>query len=167
MNIVVLFGSPKKSGNTKKLLDKYLKTINQDENNIDIIYASDLNISGCRNCDVCKDKVFCPIDDWDKVYDVYQRIQACDMLIVASPIFFFSFPSQLKALFDRLQPFYYKRFFRNEPREKIKDAVVLLTGGGQEKDFTRLVLEKQIKVVFDVLDVKQKDFIMELATDLK
>lgn len=165
MKIVVLFGSPKKDGNTKKLLDKYLKTIDADKNNIDIIYACDLNILGCQDCEVCKEKVFCHLDDWQKVYDVYKKIQMSDTVIVASPIFFFSFPSQLKALFDRFQPFYYKRFLRKEPREKIKDGVVLLTGGGTEKDFTRFVLEKQIKMVFDVLDVVQKEFIIELNTD--
>jgi multimeric flavodoxin WrbA len=44
MKVVVLFSSPRKNSNTKKLLDKYLKETEIDGSNVEIIYVCDLNI---------------------------------------------------------------------------------------------------------------------------
>jgi multimeric flavodoxin WrbA len=63
--------------------------------------------------------------------EVYRALEEADALIVATPVYFASVPSTLKALYDRCQPYWARRYVLGEPpREQKRPAGLLLVGGG-------------------------------------
>lgn len=104
--VVGIYGSPRKGGNTDLLLDSALKGCQEHGDNITKVYVRDLDISGCIGCDGCAKTGICVIKD--DMQDVYPFINAADVIILASPIFFYGVTSQLKALIDRGQAMWWR-----------------------------------------------------------
>ncbi|MCM8809585.1 MAG: flavodoxin family protein, partial [Candidatus Omnitrophica bacterium] len=102
MKISYFLGSPRKNGNTFKLLklvDDKLKKIGYKT---EIIYLIDKNIKGCIECFECqkvKDKPNCSIND--DMQKLYEKILKSDCIILASPVFCWSFSWLLKSFIDR------------------------------------------------------------------
>lgn len=106
MKILVLNGSPKKSNsNTMKLTNKFLEGLNSiNKNSVNILNINELRISSCKGCFNCWTRTpgKCVInDDMDMVLKEYLE---SDLIIWSFPLYYFSMPSQAKALLDRLLP---------------------------------------------------------------
>lgn len=102
MNIVILNGSPRRNGNTDMLVDELIKGISESQCHITSVYPSKLKIHSCIGCNSCykNEEHKCVFDDdMTKCYDIL--LQA-DVIVVASPVYFYGITSQLKALVDRL-----------------------------------------------------------------
>ncbi|MEG1835736.1 MAG: flavodoxin family protein [Oscillospiraceae bacterium] len=151
MNILVLFGSPRRNGNTKKLVSAFLKGFSKDDD-IDIVNLFELMPTPCNACGYCKASDGCSKKDLDGFMKKYFE---ADLIVVATPIYLMSMPAPLKALFDRFQRFYEARFKRNIeiPIEKSKKAVILVTAGCDGKIGFK-VIEEQIKSAFSVMNTK-------------
>lgn len=99
--VVVLNGSPRDNGNTAILVDSFVKGASENCE-VEVISAAKLNISPCKGCNVCftrDDKTCCVRDDMDMVME---KLMSADVLIIASPVYFYSISAQLKILIDRL-----------------------------------------------------------------
>jgi multimeric flavodoxin WrbA len=104
MKIFSALGSSRKRGNTAALLEQYLKGIEENHSDIEItnVFIQEKNIEGCRGCNVCKTGKIdnCVIkDDMD---DLYKKFEDSDIVVLSTPIYFFSMTSQLKTFMDRL-----------------------------------------------------------------
>lgn len=100
MNIVILSGSPRKGGNTEILAESFAQGASS-KHNVDFISVRDYHINPCIGCNSCfkRDDQSCiQKDDMQTVYD---KLAKADMLVVASPVYFYGISSQLKALIDR------------------------------------------------------------------
>ncbi len=102
MKITTILGSPRKNGNTAKVLEwveEELRSLGHEVDRIDLI---DLQIAGCRECYECReclDEAGCAqIDDAD---EVFLRMIASDAIVLASPLFSWDFAAQMKALIER------------------------------------------------------------------
>ncbi len=100
--IVVLNGSPRKNGNTSALVDAFIKGAEESGNTVTTFFLDKMNIHGCKGClqggknseSPCVQK-----DDMDKIYPVYKK---ADIVVLASPLYYWNWSGQLKITFDRL-----------------------------------------------------------------
>lgn len=97
--VLILSGSPRKQGNSDILCDEFLKGAVQSGNYVEKIRVSDKNIGYCRGCYACRQNGKCAIDD--DMAEILQKIIDCDVLVLASPVYFYSVSAQLKAVLDR------------------------------------------------------------------
>ena len=102
MLITTLLGSAKKKGNTATVLgwvEEELKSLNHD---VERIYLNNKSIKGCLGCAKCReypDEIGCVQND-DAV-DIMEQMISSEVVLFASPIYFWGFSSQIKALIDR------------------------------------------------------------------
>ena len=124
MKVLILYGSPHECGATRELLDKYLKTL--EDADVTEISAYGVNASPCVDCGACAQSGRCAFSDMD---GIYEAVEQSDLLIFASPVYNLSFPSPMKAIIDRFQVYFSRRFALNlrPPIEKPRQAAVLLT----------------------------------------
>lgn len=98
-NVLILSGSPRKGGNSDLLCDEFLKGAQSAGNNVEKIRISEKNIGYCRGCYACKNSGVCAVKD--DMAEVLQKIIDADVLVLASPVYFYSIDAQLKAVIDR------------------------------------------------------------------
>jgi multimeric flavodoxin WrbA len=98
--IVVICGSPRKKGNTEELVRMFAKGA-AEHNDVEIIYVRDKKINYCIGCDHCKRKEGVCIHH-DDMLSIYEKLKNADVLILASPVYFYGISSQLKTVIDRL-----------------------------------------------------------------
>lgn len=100
--IIILNGSPRKKGNTTALTAEFVNGAKEAGNTVTEFYLDEMNISGCKGCfgggknqeSPCVQK-----DDMDKIYPVYKD---ADIVVLASPLYYWTISGQLKVAFDRL-----------------------------------------------------------------
>lgn len=112
MKIFAALASPNMFGNTSALLSAYLKGIEDADSTAEInnIFLHDKHIEYCTGCDACKSgKIkYCVIeDDMDPYYDM---ILEADVIIFATPVYWFNMTAQLKVFIDRLYATDYDNF---------------------------------------------------------
>ena len=126
---VIIFGSPNINGFTGRLLENFLF----DFPDKDIVTYNAYSISAlpCIGCNACKTRK-CIYRDLDNlIYD----IKRSDNIIIATPVYNFSVPSPLKAIFDRFQVFY------NSPlTDKQRNVHLCITSGRSGKESIPMLL---------------------------
>jgi len=101
MKVTTILGSPKKDGNTAKVLGLFEELITQDHE-VDRINIATSNVKGCLGCHACQtvpDEPGCV--QKDDVLPIFERLMTSDAVIYATPLYCWSFPSQMKAFLDR------------------------------------------------------------------
>jgi len=119
MNTLGIYGSPRKNGNSDIVLDKVLEGASESGAAIQKLYVRNLkNLSGCRECGACEKDGICVVkDDMQQVYPLFED---ANVILLASPIFFYGLTAQAKALVDRSQAMWSRRML-NKPREQWKN----------------------------------------------
>jgi len=106
--ILVISGSPKKDGNTAVLADWLAEGASAQGAEVEVIYTPNLKINGtgCLSCRSCQksDKYECLIAD--DVRTVLKKMSEVDVIVMASPLYFFSASAQIKIIFDRMFSLY-------------------------------------------------------------
>ena len=106
--ILILNGSPKKDGNTAALAEWFAEGACAKGARVEIIRAADLKLkySGCTSCRACqKMKEYgCVIKD--DLQPVLRKMARADVVVMATPLYFFGASAQLKAVFDRMFSLY-------------------------------------------------------------
>lgn len=102
--IVILKGSPRKNGNTNALANAFAETVKKSGTEVIEYNIANMKIGGCRACYSCMTKKECVFrDEFDKI-----AADLCDAdgIIIVSPVYWYTFPSQIKAVIDRLFSLY-------------------------------------------------------------
>ena len=97
--VLILSGSPRKEGNSDILCNEFMRGATEAGNQLEKIRIAEKNIGFCRACYFCKDTGVCAIKD--DMAEVLQKMIEADVLVLASPVYFYSVDAQLKALIDR------------------------------------------------------------------
>ncbi|WP_432664970.1 flavodoxin family protein [Wukongibacter baidiensis] len=128
MKILSVLGSPNKNGNTGVLLEEYLKGIKENHSDIEIknIFLQDKKTSGCRGCDACKSGKIDGCIIQDDMNEMYGDIEASEVIVFATPIYFFSMTAQLKSFIDRM-------YALDSQAWRGKKIVLLTTYGGEDE----------------------------------
>lgn len=102
--ILVLSGSPRKGGNSDILCDQFIKGAKESGNLVEKIYVNKQNIGCCQACYACQATGECFIKD-DMAYILDKMIEA-DVIVMATPVYFYTMNGQMKTLIDRTLPKY-------------------------------------------------------------
>ncbi len=146
-----LQGSPRKNGNTSYLLSAFMNELEKLGAQVKVIEADKKKIIPCIECSVCEKEGFCPLDD-DMNSEIYPLLRQADIIVAATPIFFYSVPAQLKALIDRSQALWARKYRLklNDPNQKWRLGFLLSLGATKGKNlFDGLHLT--IKYFFDAV----------------
>ncbi len=129
MLVLGLQGSPRKRGNTHFLLSTLLEEAERLGARTRTIEIASRNIIPCKELVVCEKKGFCPIDD-DMKSDIYACLREADVILLASPVFFYNVTAQLKALIDRCQMFWARKYRLklSDPARKYRRGFLLAAG---------------------------------------
>jgi multimeric flavodoxin WrbA len=102
MDILAIGASARLNGNSNSLLRAAVASAVDRGATAEVLLARQLDVQGCLGCDGCKRSpdAVCVVDD--DMQRIYARIGECDALVVATPIYFYSMSSWLKAIMDRL-----------------------------------------------------------------
>ena len=125
--IIILNGSPRKSGNTSALVSAFIEGAKKKGHIVSEFFLDEMNIHGCKGCfgggknpeSPCVQK-----DDMDKIYPVYK---GADVVVLATPLYYWSISGQLKCAFDRL--FAVAECDANY-RNPVKDCALLMAAEG-------------------------------------
>lgn len=156
MFVLGIQGSPRKNGNTQDLLSMFMDQTEKSGARTQTLVVREMDIQPCRELIVCEKKGFCPIKD-DMETRIYPLLKQADLIVLASPVFFYNVPAQLKALIDRCQMFWGRKYRLElkEPNAGNRQGFLLACGGsGGKKLFDGL--ELTAKIFFDALSVKYK-----------
>lgn len=167
--ILTIMSSPREQGNTELLLESFLKGIQKtNKHTIDLVMLRDKTISPCLELYGCKQNGRCIIDD--DFNELYDKLESCDRLVIATPIFFFAFPAQLKAVIDRCQSFYVRKYLLDNPILKPEEArrpcYLLALGGSNDKQML-MVAELVLKYFLLSLDMKLEKTLVYRGIDAK
>lgn len=152
LNRLIIVGSPRTNGRSAHLANMLFETCIEEcpDDELALAPVSTLSVAGCTGCDACRDNIaklaelgeeaidddFAPCVIDDDMQEIYEFIDAADEITVVSPVYFAGPPSQLKALLDRLQPYYWT----NARVEEKRPAVLHVVGeGGDPHGFSALV----------------------------
>ena len=99
--IVVITGSPRKNGNSFAMTDAFIRAAEAKGHTVRRFDAAFLNIGGCRACETCfKTGKACSFDD--DFNTIAPAILEADAVVFAMPVYWYSIPSQIKAVIDKL-----------------------------------------------------------------
>ncbi len=135
VQVLGLQGSPRKKGSSDYLLNAFMKAISDLGADVKILNIPSMNISPCIGCGYCERKGVCVIDDDDMAAGVYTNLRDAEVVVAASPVFFYSVTAQLKALIDRTQALWSRkyRFKLADPLAPTRKGFFLSMGGSRGK----------------------------------
>lgn len=118
MKILVLNGSPTPNGNTIALVNAFKEGAESKGHEVNVINVAHKNIKGCMACNFCKRNNGQCVQK-DDMQEIYPQIQNADMIVFASPIYYFIMSAQLESVIHR--------FYAINAPEKAKYSALLLS----------------------------------------
>ena len=139
--IVVLVGSMRKGGNTDLLAQAFVEGANKN-NTVEIVSVADYKVNPCIGCNSCFTREGNQCFQKDDMAEIYKKLKVADMVVIASPVYFYGISAELKAIIDRLHT-----PMRNEFRVK-KLALMLVGAATLPELFDAIKLQYQLVLNF-------------------
>ncbi|MGN0407534.1 MAG: flavodoxin family protein [Bacteroides sp.] len=139
--IVVLVGSMRKGGNTDLLAQAFTEGASRN-NDVEIVSVADYKVNPCIGCNSCFTRKENKCFQNDDMSVIYEKLRTADIVVIASPVYFYGVSAQLKAIIDRLHT-----PMRNE--FQIKKLALLLVGAASLPNlFDAIKLQYQLVLDF-------------------
>ncbi|HVO84127.1 MAG TPA: flavodoxin family protein [Syntrophobacteria bacterium] len=166
MRVLAILGSPRRGGNTEILLDEAIRGAHDHGGACEKVVLRDLKIRPCLEIYQCAKTGVCAIQD--DMQALFGKITAAQRLIIASPIFFYSVSALTKAMIDRCQSLWVRKYVLKLPISPVPDRrgafiSVAATRGKKLFDGVRLTL----RYFFDAIDVAYTDELLVRGVDEK
>ena len=158
MNKVLgISGSPRRNGNTELLLKELLNGAEASGLETELIILGELSISPCTSCDSCQKDGQCVINDDMQL--MYGKLLEADYVVFASPVYFKGVSAQMKALIDRCQALWSRKYILKQKlvspdRPGRKGYFISTSGSVGNNIFSGAIMT--IKSIFHVLDIEYK-----------
>ena len=124
-NILILNGSPRRNGRTNKLVNSFIKGA-EVNNEIIQFHIYDMDIKGCKGCESCRRNGHCiQKDDMGQIYEAFRN---ADVVVFASPVYFWTITGPLKTVTDRLYAILTSKGYG----EFRKESLLIMTAGGAD-----------------------------------
>ncbi len=131
-NILIISSSPRKNSNSHALAEHFAKGAADAGNQVELISLAGKRIEFCRGCFACQSTGRCVIrDDADQIE---QKMQDVDVLVFATPIYYYEMSGQLKTMLDRGNPLYASDYC-------FRDVYVLSSAAEEEEGVDRRAVE--------------------------
>lgn len=125
--VLIISGSPRKGGNSDILCDRFMEGAKEAGNAVEKVFLHDYEISPCMACYGCRGTKKCvQMDDMERILD---KMVEADVLVLATPVYFYSMDGLLKTMIDRTLPRY------TEIRDK--DVYLIATAAAGESKMKR------------------------------
>ena len=98
--VLILSGSPRKGGNSDLLCDEFMRGAQEAGHAVEKIRVAAKKVAPCSACYYCRDHAGACVHK-DDMADILQKMIDADVLVLASPVYFYSIDAQLKAVIDR------------------------------------------------------------------
>lgn len=103
-NILVISSSPRRNGNSDLLCDEFIKGALEAGNKVEKVFLADKKINVCLGCGACYNTSKCI--QKDDMVDLNDKMVEADVIVLATPVYFYSMAGQLKVFIDRCVPRY-------------------------------------------------------------
>ncbi|WP_457551230.1 flavodoxin family protein [Desulfobacula sp.] len=156
MMVLGINGSPRPKGNSVYLMSCFMEEMKAMGNETKVLNAPKLKINPCIGCGSCETKGVCIFKD-DFTNIVLPAIIQADMIVINSPIYFYAFPAAIKALIDRIQVLWSRKYRlkMDEFKGRNRTGILLAAGATNGKDlFDGLKLTA--RYFFDAADIEYK-----------
>ncbi len=151
MLVLGINGSPRKKSNSGFLLDAFLAEAAKLGSEVALIDVPRRDIRPCMEYTVCEKRGTCPIDD-DMAAEGYTLLRRADVVVVATPVFFYNMSAQLKALVDRCQTLWARKYVLKlrDPARHYRRGHLLSVGATRGKNLFDAI-ELSMRYFFDAL----------------
>lgn len=165
-NILIINGSPKKDGNTAKLVEWYVEGVRHACENIEIVHAGlpKFRAKGCTSCRMCQKMPDYECVICDDVKETLKKMATVDVIVFATPLYFYGPTAQLKCVIDRMFSLYKwdntTDTFETPMRGK---SMVLLLSAYEDTGLD--IVEKSFKLIADYSYMKFQSFLVPNAKE--
>lgn len=104
--ILIISGSPRKGGNSDLLCDEFARGAQENGAEVEKVYLKDLKINFCNACYGCRNTGKCV--QKDDMEELLRKMINSDVIVLATPVYFYSVDGQMKTMIDRTLPVYTK-----------------------------------------------------------
>jgi len=153
VKVLGIAGSPRRGGNTDLLLAEVMKGAASRGAEVKTIILNDLAISPCQHCDACLEAGRCKIED--DMQMVYRELEDADRIVLASPIQFMGVTAQMKAMIDRCQALWARKYVLKLPplgNRRERKGFFISVGGRKVANVFEPALV-MVKTVFRIIDI--------------
>jgi len=153
LKVLGIAGSPRRGGNTDLLLAEVMRGAASRGAEVKTIILNDLKITPCQHCDACLEAGRCKIED--DMQMVYRELEDADRIVLASPIQFMGITAQMKAMIDRCQALWARKYVLKIPplgNRRERKGFFISVGGRKIANLFEPTLV-MIKTVFRILDI--------------
>ncbi len=100
--IVILNGSPRKKGNTSALAAEFTRGAKEAGHTVTEFFLDSMDIHGCKGCFGGHSSRKCPCVQKDDMMQIYPAVKECDVVVLATPLYYWNMSGQLRTAVDRL-----------------------------------------------------------------
>ena len=143
--VLIISSSPRKGGNSDTLCNAFGRGAEEAGNQVEKIRLAQLNIEYCSACYACKQTGRCVKQD--DMAQLLEKMRAADVIVLATPVYFYTMCAQMKTMIDR-----FCAFNSSIQRKHMKSA--LLTAAWNSDDWTFEALETHYKTLVRYLNLQ-------------
>lgn len=168
MKVLGINSSPRAKGNSRYLMDLFLTEIESKGHTTQLLDATKLNVNRCIGCGTCERTGHCVFkeDDFTTVF-LPAAIEA-DIMVISAPVYFYAFPADVKALIDRIQVLWSRKYRlkTKEFEDRNRKGVLLAVGATKGKElFTGM--EVTARYFFDAAGMEYAGSLLYRGMDEK
>lgn len=104
--VLILSSSPRRGGNSDVLCEEFMKGAKDSGNSVQKIFLKDKEINFCTGCGACNSTHACVLKD--SMAEIIELMIASDVIVMATPVYFYTMCGQMKTFIDRCCPAYTK-----------------------------------------------------------
>jgi len=134
MFVLGLQGSPRAKGNTNTLLSAFLDEVGKSGGRVKNLDVTRMNVLPCLGCGTCEKKGYCPRDD--DMQAIYPVLRKADLVVLATPIYFYGPTAQMKLFIDRSQALWSRKYSlgMEDPGRRWRQGYLLAVGATKGKN---------------------------------
>ncbi len=151
MKILVLGGSPNRKGSTQLLIDSFQQGAEEAGHTVTVLNAAHMNVHPCTGCIACGYDG--PCVQKDDMQEIRKKVMESDMLVFATPLYFFGISAQLKTVIDRFCAFSSRIHTRN-----MKSA--LLSVAWNDDDWTMDAIREHYLTLVKYLNLRDMGMVL-------
>lgn len=146
-------GSPRRDGNTDLLLAEVMQGVASRGAEVKTLILNNLKITPCQHCDACLEAGNCRIQD--DMQMVYKELETADRIVLASPVQFMTVTAQMKAMIDRCQALWARKYVLKIPplgNERERKGFFISVGGRKVANLFEPALAT-VRALFNTLNI--------------
>ncbi len=132
--VLVISASPRKGGNSDLLCDEFVRGATEAGHEVEKIRLAEKNVGFCKGCYACQKLKKCFQND--DANELIEKMLSADVIVLATPVYFYSMDAQLKALIDRSVS-----RWEDFGRFKGTEFWLVITAGDENRDMMSATLE--------------------------